>query len=401
MVFSIEDPDRDFSYNTRQQVNFQDRFLGFTYTGVSILIVLYVVVYDLYLQKSYFVLEASRGISVTHVSGDAYVHSSGKFASRYFSSEEITVPGLENGNVFVATKIEVAKQARGVCEDLSMECLTDQDCSLEVNGKCNDDGYCVEPSWCGDGLQPEVYELPTSKFLLWVKSAIQYIQLDDQKLFHSDMTTPVMWPKEGHNTYTVNDLLRLGDPMPIRYEEISQLGAAIEVQLIYDCNINLPTSHCGDPEVKVRRLDSVLTPTDIGFQFKTTQPTGVLDERELITMTGLRFYFRTLGTGRKVDEVSICMKFSTALALLSIANVVTDFLMLNLFREKAKYYARKVTESEDFSTAFEDIDEDTLETSGEFAAPKEEGEEGKDMEVMEGEDDDDDLEMPWLKALRH
>lgn len=397
----IEDPDRDFSYNTQQQVNFLDRYLGITYYFIGGAILLYVGVYDLYMEKSYFELEASRGISVTHVSGDAFVHSSGKVATRYFSPEEISVPGLENGNVFVATKIHIANQHRGVCEDLTMRCLSSSDCSKDVDSTCSEDGYCVEPSWCNDGSQPEVYDLPTSDYLLWVKSAIQYIQLDDQKLFHSDMTRPIMWPDAGHNTYKVKDLLQMTEPMPIRYEEVSELGAALEVQLHYDCNINLPTSHCGDPLIKVRRLDSVFDAENIGFRIKHGRPLAEPDTRELFDMRGLRFYFRTVGTGRKVDEIAIAMKLSTALALLSIANVITDFLLLNIFRSKEKYKARKIMESEDFSDAFAQRPEETLETSGDFAEPKEATDDVNAMEEMEGEDEDDSLEMPWLKALRH
>merc|ERR1719399_1514565 len=236
-----------------------------------------------------------------------------------------------------------------------MKCKVDTDCSMAVESACTDNGYCLEPSWCqNDQSPPEVYELPTSTFLLWAKSAIQFIQLNEDKLFHSNMDQPILYPNEGYNTFRLRDLLERCEPLPVRYEEISELGAIIEVQLIYNCNTD--HEHC-TPEVKVRRLDNVFDASGIGFGFKKAFYTSDGNTRELWKMNGVRVYFRTVGSGRKFSWNAIILKLSTGIALLAIGNIVTDWLMLNAFRLSKKYFSRKYCESEDFSEHFKEMAE--------------------------------------------
>lgn len=356
-----EDTDRVLSYNTKQQVNILDRNLGFTNMAITCLVIFYIVGYDLFANKGYFMYETARGVVATHMSGDAYAMSSfGKH--RYFSAEEISYPGLENGNAFVATRMSFRHQSRGICEDMNMPCESDDDCT-PGKGECTDNGFCMEPAWCEqpteDGqLLAEVYELPVSEQLVWVKSAIQYIRLDPMKLFMTDMTQPVLFPEPGFNTFSVRNLLEICETK-VRYEEISELGAAIEVQLIYNCDV--ADTIC-NPEVKARRLDNIFDPEKIGFSFKyPSYEGGGLqrdEQRSLIEVQGLRIYIRAHGTGRKVSMVAIIMKLSTGLALMGMAPIVVDTIMLNFFSLRDKYYARKYIESEDFSDFFNTVNID-------------------------------------------
>ena len=97
--------------------------------------------------------------------------------------EELTYPNLEAGNVFVATKMEITVQARGVCEDPSMRCDTKADCSPGVDATCEKSGLCKEPSWCpkNPAELPEIYKTPTAPLLIWVKSAIQFYGLNKER----------------------------------------------------------------------------------------------------------------------------------------------------------------------------------------------------------------------------
>lgn len=351
-----EDADRLLSYNTQQQVNILDRYLGITQHIINLLVITYIVGFDLWYCKGYYEYETSRGIVATHVNGDAFVKSSGKSGERFFSSEEISYPGLENGNVFVATRVEVRTQKRGVCEDHSKPCEVDDDC-IAASGEdtgCSDKGFCVEPSWCDvDEGQKELYEIPSSSFLIWVKSAIQYIRLQKDKLFVRGTDRPILYPQEHFNTFTVRQLLELCTPMPVRYEEIGELGAAIEVQLIHDCDV---LDDVCTPTVVARRVDTTFDEDHIGFMFNHGE--DIDDEtRIFMKMRGVRIFFRSVGTGRKVSAVHIVMKISTGLALLGIGPLLVDWLMLNVFFLKEKYYARKYIESEDFSDYFAEVEQ--------------------------------------------
>merc|ERR1740133_56983 len=144
----MEDTDKLLSYFTKEQVMFIDKKLGITFYCIQLCIVAYIVGYMFIYQKEYLALEQAKGAVVTHVYGDVVAASSGKVGSRYFSSEELTYPGLENGNVFIATRQNVHLQKRDVCEDPEMPCTTAADCTSWGKGTCSENGFCIEPSWC-------------------------------------------------------------------------------------------------------------------------------------------------------------------------------------------------------------------------------------------------------------
>ncbi|CEL99140.1 unnamed protein product [Vitrella brassicaformis CCMP3155] len=348
-----EDIDRLLSYHTKQQVSIIDRYLGLTNLTVQLLIVAYIAGYVFWYDEGYKEYEQAKGTTSTHVSGSVLAQSSGSLQWRAFSADEIAYPPLENGNVFIATKYEVQNQTRDVCEDMDRPCTTDADCA-SGQGTCTPQKLCKEPSWCPEGTnsRPEVFKLRVAESKIWIKSAVQFLQLQRRKVFKNSMSLPIMYPEEGYNTFTVRDLLNLCDP-PVRYEEVSELGAAIEVQVNWRCMVEGPPTNCR-PEYRARRLDTLLDNRNVGFTFAYPEyDLSDPDRRRLNKLTGIRFYIRTVGTGWKVSITAIIFKLSTGLALLGLAPILTDFLMLNCMKERRRYRARKYDVSQDFSDFFD------------------------------------------------
>lgn len=375
-----QDYDRLFSYYTKQQVNVLDRTLGITNVIIALAIASYVVGYVFIADQGYLEPEAAFGVMATHVSGDAVAASSGKKAgTRYFPADEITYPGLERGNVFVTTKVLITQQERSVCEDRRMPCMSTDDCSKDVSAECTKDKFCKEPSWCdvlvNGELQQEVYKLNTAEVKIWVKSAIQFALLNPEKLFHESMT-PVAYPAAGFNTITLRQILLECTP-PVRFEEVAELGAAIEVQWVWNCNVDFPKC---EKRMLARRLDVQLDEDHIGFHFGWPMyDDGMNGEtRELREMYGIRLYFRTVGTGKKVSFAAIIFKMSTGMALLGFAPIIADLMMLNCFKLSKKYMARKYVESLDFSEYFDNFDQeeqDELDADAEEIEDEQEDEE--------------------------
>lgn len=341
---SREDTDRMLSYFTRQQVKFLDRKLGITFYLIMLAIASYIVGYMFIYMKGYLELEQAKGAVVTHVYGDAFAVSSGKPAQRYFSTEELTYPGMENGNVFIATRQTVHKQQRGTCEDNQMSCAFDTDCSALGDGKCSENGYCFEKSWCDVEEKPEIYELDTGNLQIWTRSIIQFVKIAADRVYTTEAKNAV--PRRGYNTFTVRELLMKCEPMPVRYEEIAELGAIIEVQFFWDCNVK-DTKEC-HPKVTARRLDSIFDPDNIGFAF--SYPEYIDGEnRYRNEVRGVRIFFRTAGIGKKVSVAQTINKASLGAALFTIAQVIADLLMTKCFKLKNKYKARKFENTPDFS----------------------------------------------------
>lgn len=337
------DPDEFFSYQSRIVVLFKERYLGIVYNVMQVIIYCYILFFVLIYDEGYNIYEQAKGATATQIRGEALAVSNGKPASRYFSAEELSYPGLENGNVFVATRQRTFHQVRGVCEDLSMRCITNDQCSQSVGGTCSENGYCLEPSWClveGDEM-PEIYELEVGDVDIWIKSSIEFMKLRRKKIYSTENDHP--FPERGFNLYSVRDLLMKCDP-PVRYEEVSELGAAIEVQVRWVCNV---IRHSCNPEIKARRLDVIFDPENIGYTFRHAESI-TKDERMLHEMRGVRFFFRTTGSGYEVSPDAVIMKIATSVTLLILPSMIADSLMLYGFTKRKKYEARKYWISPDF-----------------------------------------------------
>lgn len=350
------DPDKLFSYNTKQQVNVHDRTLGLMEKTVQLSVALYVILFVFVNQEGYLEHEHARGQLQTFVDGNVVSTSTGGTpVTRHFAADEIVYPRLENGNVFIATKVMTMQQERGVCEDLTMFCSTPEDCSKDVGATCSENGYCSEPAWCP--VNPEeplqVFKLDTAMLRIWVKSTISFGHLKKGRtyFYSTSMDAPVLFPAPGFNTFMLRDLLLACDP-PVRFEEVSELGAAIQVQFIWDCKVDNMFGCV--PKLKARRVDSLLNTDKIGFSYKKadqdTDGKRFIEERN-----GIRIYFSTAGTGSQVSPSAIIFKMSTGAALLAFAPMITDFMMLHVLKQSRKYRARKYIISEDFSDFFDKL----------------------------------------------
>lgn len=349
-----QDVDKLFSYNTRQEVNIQDKRLGCTSMCLQFTMIMYIVFGIFYYGLGYLEFEQARGAIATHVRGDAVGVSTGKPATRYFSAEEITYPGLENGNVFVTTRQTVTHQKRGsVCIDHTMPCASDADCTASVQGKCTSSRYCEEAAWCAGQEKPEIYELEVGDLSIWVKSSIQFIKLAPELIYSTEQKYP--FPERGFNLFSVRDLLLMCEPVPVRYEEVSELGAAIEVQFIWNCDVSDAIDKC-HPQINARRLDVMFDPDHIGYAFNYAESVSD-EERVLNEMRGIRIFLRTYGTGQKVSMTIILLKLSTSLTLLGVAPIIADLVARYAFgvRRADRYIARVREDSPDFSDYMEGI----------------------------------------------
>lgn len=360
-----EDLDKSFAYDTKQLVNIQDRYLGFTVYALQIVIIAYIVLGVFIYGEGYLESDQTQGLVATHVSGDTVAVSRGKAGTRYFSAEELTYPGLENGNVFVATRQNVYHQKRGTCEDHLMPCVIDAECTAALSGKCSSGGFCEEASWCNQEETPEMYELNTKDFRVWVKSGIQFVRLErnGKKDPFGGSAVPPPWifsteknhpyPERMFNLFSVSELLLMCRPVPIRYEEVSELGVAIEVVFSWKCDMSNPLCK---PEIQARRLDVLFDRNKIGFSFKWSEHIDT-DERMLYEMRGIRIFIRTVGRGTMFDTNALIMKLATTTSLLCVAPIIADLIMLNLFARRQRYQARKLEVSPDFTQYFVNLRE--------------------------------------------
>jgi hypothetical protein len=336
-------------------VRIPDKAIGLANNFVALVIIVFFVWYVLIVDQGYYEYEPGKGATVTHPIGEVLAAGGTGKQSRYFSVDEITHPGLENGNVMVATQVEIEKQNRGTCTDPKMSCSSAADCSPGVGATC-EAGLCKEPSWCVDGKDPgSKYDLETGTVGVWVKSSIQFVRLAPDRLFTSQMSKPIPYPAEGANVYTIDNLLKLCQP-PLRFAEVKEAGAVLAVEFVWDCDVD--QVGCDRPHVQVRRIDSSFGRDHAGFSFEYPIYSGP-DTRELHKVKGIRLFLHTVGTGKRVSFYAIVLKCSMALALLGLAPLFADLVMLHCLGDRSdSYFARKYDMTEDFGEAFRGGDDD-------------------------------------------
>jgi len=184
--------------------------------------------------------------------------------------------------------------------------------------------------------------------MIWVESAIQYIQLAPDRVFSTESGHP--YPEAGYNAFSLRDLLRVCDP-PVIYEEVAELCAVIEVHFRWRCDVDANLVEC-NPHMYAKRLDNVFDSHHIGFTFKSAEYISE-EERVLNTVSGVRMFFRTSGEGRRVSIAVTVQTFALNSSLFALASILTDLLMMEVFMLRRKYIARKFEEVEDMSEYME------------------------------------------------
>lgn len=71
--------------------------------------------------------------------------------------------------------------------------------------------------------------------------------------------------------------------------------------------------------------------------------------RVVFDASGIKFLIQTKGVGRSFQLDAAVLQLSLGVALLKLAVIAVDFLMLNVFPKRAIYAKEKYIRSEDFS----------------------------------------------------
>lgn len=283
-----------------------------------------------------------------------------------FDSHDLRQPSIENGALFVITKIEAIKQQRGECGNPEYACAVASDCPIidGISAQECDEGACVMKGWC-PGLDPNADETMVVRIerpqdlVLWFRSAIAFPGLQPNVTFSSmNHEEPTFAEDNGEtDAWTIKELLDIAEA-PVR--NIIEDGALINVRLEWDCEIDSGKG-CAHPQAQVKRLDSGKVR---GFSYYKPEyerePTLNLakDIRLLYKYTGIRILVSSKGDGKQFSITATILQFSSGLALLGLAKTITDACMLYVMPQKDHYRKYKEELTPDFSDLRDKISED-------------------------------------------
>jgi len=326
------------AYDTTKLIRVLDRRLGLTYYAVQAITIAYIVIIVFIIKKQYLDFEKAMG----WITIKAMKPQTSNLGFEWDVFDRVTNPG-EQGAIFIPTRVLVTKsqtQEDEYCESPVHNCTQAAECDIGnelMQKKECVNGHCMRRQWCPaeDPTQPttETHYLEYEHVQLWFTSYLHYhrFMLD---VSTADETEPVHYPHARANTYRLRDLVRMTDAEP---EVVQENGAVLIVNALFDCELDN-----NDCELKVEAAT-----VDSNFYYHIHNhvyfENGVR-KRDSYRMFGIRLVAFTTGFGKKTSLAQIVLQISSAISLLSLAEMVADFVLTYIIAERNHYYKQKVTE---------------------------------------------------------
>ncbi|CAE6920635.1 dgoA [Symbiodinium sp. CCMP2592] len=331
------------AYHTNRVVRIQDANLGYLYWGIVTLVVLYIQIVVFHIEGRHTFQEPGYGAVITKFEAKSF-NQDGKA----FDEVDLRHPVIEPSGAFIMTRrITMKGQAMGTCVDSD----SPQTCPCGDHATCGSDNYCQVKTWCpslGDhnvanpppgAVVEDIFGLEEA--LLMIVAGIGFPSIGAK--FHVAGSSPDS--SDLHKRITLLQLLELADP-PLKLEDVSKSGCVIAVNFFWSCDFSWSNS-C-EPKMSVKRVDD-----GTGFVQKRSKKHTMngVETRDAQYMYGLRLIVDSSGIGRQISLVPIVIQLGSCLALVQIASMAADFLMVRMYdKDRCEaYYRCKVVETKDYS----------------------------------------------------
>lgn len=127
------------------------------------------------------------------------------------------------------------------------------------------------------------------------------------------------------------------------YGEVAMEGGVIQIRIKWNCNLDLSVDKCL-PEYSFRRLDSSTYKISKGYNFRYSRnfkDANGTEFRTLYKAYGIKFVISVSGQARKFAPVPFFTNVGSGLALLSIATIICDIVVLYILKARALYKEKK------------------------------------------------------------
>ena len=363
-----------FEYDTPKIVHIKSKRIGIMSRLVQILIISYVIGFVLVHKKGYQETDSVVSAVTTKMKGNIKTNFSSTelvgvkeewkpLYSRVWDVTDLVVPPVENKAFFITTNLVITpNQTRGECSELPdvLPCSYDQDCDKVPlskhphgvpTGKCNmTSNSCMISAWCPIeedalplGPQRAVLE-QTGAFTVVIKNMISF------PYFGKGRTNILEWQNSSYletcrhsdvqpfcPVFTLGQIVQAAGG---NYSEMAVLGGVINIDIMWDCNLDLDfLSHCR-PVYSFSRLDSPEAKISPGSNFRHADYFNQ-NRRTLIKAYGLTFIVNVHGSAGKFSIVPTLLNLGAGLALLSVATVICDIVVLYCHSKRVFYKSAK------------------------------------------------------------
>jgi len=292
-----------------------------------------------------------------------------------WDSEEYIIPPEENGAFYVMTNMIITPdQTQGTCPEdpelSDVKCTKDSDCTAMEpvkyghgvkTGKCvntseaqddPDQKVCEIYAWCpveidqtpmpNFNLSYGVPLLETENFTVLIKNNVQFPKFKESgRNIRSDLKTCVYDPDKD----PLCPIIKLGTIVKQAGQDYNKLafqGGVMGIIINWDCDFDPLTYSC-QPKYSFRRLDDAESPIAPGYNFRFARfyEKGGKLHRTLFKAYGIRYVVLVYGQGGKFSVVPLFLNIGSGLALLGIATVLCDVVVLYIVKRKSYYRTKK------------------------------------------------------------
>lgn len=370
-----------FEYDTPKIVHIRSKKVGVINRFIQVCIIAYVVGYALVYNKGYQDFDEVTSAATTKVKGTIYTNITDfppelehLYNHRIWDVGDYVEPAQENGAFFVMTNVEITpNQTQGACdEDPNMPdviCKSDSDCPVGepiLNGNGVRTGKCIQSTrneslkvceiyaWCpveNDELplKGEALLKDSKEFTVLIKNNIEFPKFGFKKRNVLDTTDKEFLTKCRYNpdndTAKFCPVFRLGTIVSVAgqdYDTMAIKGGVIQIVINWDCNLDRDWSECV-PEYTFRRLDDPNAVLANGYNFRYAhyyEVNGVMT-RVLYKATGIRYFILVTGQAGKFNIIPLATNVGAGLALLALATIACDIVVLYLLQKREFYKEKK------------------------------------------------------------
>ncbi|KAJ6656724.1 hypothetical protein lerEdw1_003611 [Lerista edwardsae] len=368
-----------FEYDTPRIVLIKSRKVGLMNRLVQLLILAYVIGWVFVWEKGYQETDSVVSSVTTKVKGVAVTNTS-NLGFRVWDVADYVIPPQGENAVFVMTNLIITlTQTQGTCPefpDSTTKCRSDGDCKKGYvgthsngvqTGKCvlfrknSTLKTCEIFAWCpvedDESVPKPAFLKDAENFTLLVKNNIWYPKFN----FTKRNILPTISPAHLKNcTYDATTdpycpIFRLRDMVEAagqNFQEMAVEGGVMGLQINWDCDLDKAASRCV-PKYTFRRIDNKDSARTVapGYNFRFAKyyktPNGT-DFRTLIKAYGIRFDIMVFGKAGKFDIIPTMINIGSGLALLGVATVLCDVIVLYCMKKKYYYREKKYKYVEDY-----------------------------------------------------
>uniref|UniRef100_A0A1I8IRV2 ATP receptor n=1 Tax=Macrostomum lignano TaxID=282301 RepID=A0A1I8IRV2_9PLAT len=142
--------------------------------------------------------------------------------------------------------------------------------------------------------------------------------------------------------FRLGDIIKYGQS--ISQEAAKQIwitGGMVAIDIHWECNFDFDEEHC-KPDYRFRSLEDGKVGQGWNFRHAYHYEENGVHKRTLVKAFGIQFFISVTGRGGKFDILNFTMNLGSGLALLTLATVLCDIIVLNIMRKRKKYRHAKI-----------------------------------------------------------